>query len=64
MIQDWYDTYRKNVDSAITEYFKKRYNGLANPNEKIFQEAIEYSVDIQSKRIHVILAMIIYEELM
>lgn len=64
MIQDWYDTYRQKVDSAITEYFHKRYNTLATPPEKDFQEAIMYAVDGQGKRIRVILSMIIYEELM
>jgi geranylgeranyl pyrophosphate synthase len=64
MIQDWYDTYRIKVDSAVIEYFRNRYNTLATQPEKNFQEAIIYAVDGQGKRIRVILAMIIYEELM
>lgn len=64
MIQDWYDTYRIKVDSAITDYFSKRYNTLATPVETEFQDAIQYAVDGQGKRIRVILSMIIYEELM
>lgn len=64
MIQDWYDTYRIKVDSAITDYFSKRYNTLTTPVEAEFQDAIQYAVDGQGKRIRVILSMIIYEELM
>jgi geranylgeranyl pyrophosphate synthase len=64
MIQDWYDTYKSKVDIAIQEYFDKRYNDLVSPREKEFQEALRYGVEGQGKRIRVILAMIIYEELM
>ena len=64
MIQDWYDTYRWKVDSAIAEYFDKRYNSLVTEQEKEFQEALRYAVEGKWKRIRVILSMIIYEELM
>jgi hypothetical protein len=45
MIQDWYDIYRSKVDSAIAEYFDKRYNALSSPKEKEFQEALRYAVE-------------------
>jgi geranylgeranyl pyrophosphate synthase len=64
MIQDWYDIYREKVDSAIAEYFDKRYHALSSQREKEFQEALRYAVEWKGKRIRVILAMIIYEELM
>ena len=64
MIQDWYDTYRRKVDSAITEYFDARYSGIVSDREREFQEAIRYAVEWEGKRIRVILSMIIYEELM
>jgi geranylgeranyl pyrophosphate synthase len=64
MIHDWYDTYRGKVDSAIAEYFDKRYNSLVTTREKEFQEALRYAVEWNGKRIRVILSMIIYEELM
>ena len=64
MIQDWYDTYRIKVDSAIREYFDARYSSLVSPTERHFQDALRYAVEWQGKRIRVILSMIIYEELM
>jgi hypothetical protein len=45
MIQDWYDTYRSKVDSAIAEHFDKRYSSLVSEEEKKFQEAIRYAVE-------------------
>ena len=45
MIQDWYDTYRSKVDSAIAEYFDKRYNTLVTEKEREFQEALRYAVE-------------------
>ena len=64
MIQDWYDIYKSKVDSAIAEYFDKRHNMLVSEREREFQEALKYAVEGKGKRIRVILAMIIYEELM
>ena len=45
MIQDWYETYRAKVDSAIAEYFDARYSSLVSPKDKEFQEALRYAVE-------------------
>ena len=64
MIQEWYDTYKTNVDEAIKEYFTKRYTALGSPEEERFEEALRYAVMTPGKRLRPILAMMAYEELM
>jgi geranylgeranyl diphosphate synthase, type II len=64
MLQDWYDTYRSNVDDALKDYFEKRYTTLGSPEERRFEEAIRYAVETPGKRLRPILAMLAYEELM
>ncbi len=34
MLQDWYDTYKTNVDESIKEYFEKRYKTIWSPEEE------------------------------
>ena len=64
MIQDWYQAYTDKVNSAMAEYFDKRYVSISSPRENEFQEAIRYAVEWEGKRIRPILAMIMYEEVM
>jgi geranylgeranyl pyrophosphate synthase len=64
MLQDWYDTYKTNVDVALKDYLDKRYTTLTSPEERRLEEAIRYALEIPGKRLHPILAMLAYEELM
>lgn len=64
MLQDWYETYKTNVDEAVKEYFEKRYTSLGSPEEERFEEALRYAVMTPGKRLRPILAMLAYEELM
>lgn len=64
MLQDWYDTYKTNVDESIKEYFEKRYTTLWSPEEERFEEALRYAVMTPGKRLRPILGMLAYEELM
>jgi geranylgeranyl diphosphate synthase type II len=64
MLQEWYDTYKRSVDSALSDYLDKRYTKLHNKEEEHFEEAIRYAVMSPAKRIRPLLGMIAYEELM
>lgn len=45
MIQEWYQTYQDKVNTALKEYFDKRYMNIASERENEFQEALRYAVE-------------------
>ena len=59
-IQSWLPLYQNLIESAIRDFFEKRYANTTDI-EKKYEEAIRYAVESGGKRIRPILAMIAYE---
>lgn len=63
MLQDWYESYRLNVETTITHFFDEYLSRIETPEEKRIYEVIRYAIGTKNHRLRPILAMIAYEEL-
>ena len=62
---DWKEEYKANINTVIDHFFREHYHTRVTQNEKILQEAVLYAVNFgDAPRIHTILAMLSYEEVL
>jgi geranylgeranyl pyrophosphate synthase len=63
---EWISTYKQDIEFAIDTFFKERYHREdVTEEEKKLREAVLYAVKSTfSGRIHPVLAMVVYEEVL
>ena len=63
---EWISNYKQDIEFAIDDFFKERYRREdITEQEKKLREAVLYAVkSTSSGRIHPVLAMVVYEEVL